>query len=286
MSSGRYTAFLNGMREQGYIAGRHFTLEERFAAGNVEALATAAQELVRLKVDVIVASGNPAVQAAQKVTADTPIVVAATSDPVRDGFAVSLEHPGRNITGLYTSSAELIDKRLELARLLLPKLSRLAVLSNPANSGHSASLKVVESFAAKARIGVQALQARTPDDINRAFDDIARERAQALFILADTFFLSQARQVSELALKHKLPTLAWTRAFAAAGGLMSYGQDSNDNFRLAAGYVDKILRGANPADLPFSRTPKVNLTVNRRTFRALGLAVPREIESRVDEVIE
>jgi putative ABC transport system substrate-binding protein len=286
IATGRYKSFLDGMHDQGYVAGRHFTLEERFAAGNTEALAAAARELVRLKVDVIVATGNPAVQAAQKATSDVPIVVTATGDPVREGFALSLVRPGRNITGLYSSSFELIGKQMELFQLLLPKLSRVAVLQSPANSNHPVMVKTAESFAAKSRIGVQVLQARTKDDIDRAFDDMARGRAQALLICADTFFLQQAPQISELAIKHRLPTLAWTREFTAAGGLMSYGQDANDNFRLAAGYVDKIFKGLKPSELPFSRSPKVSLTINRRTFRALGLTLSKELEARVDEVIE
>jgi putative ABC transport system substrate-binding protein len=284
--TGRYKAFLDGMREQGYVPGRDFILEERFAAGNTEALAVAASELVRLKVGVIVATGSPAVAAAQKATSYVPIVVTQTADPIGEGFAVSLVRPGRNITGMYSSTLEIVSKQIELFQLLLPKLSRVAVLENPANASHAATLKAAESFAAQARINIQLQRAQTRDDILRAFDDIARQRAQALLILPDTFLLSQAPQISELGVKHRLPIMGWTREFAAAGGLMSYGQDAIDNFRLAAGYVNKIFNGANPAELPFSRTPKVSLTINRRTFRALGLPVPREIESRVDEVIE
>ena len=286
MATGRYKAFLDGMREQGYVAGRDFTLEERFAAGNTEALAAAARELVRLKVEVIVATGSQAVLAAQNATSYVPIVVTQVADPIAEGFAVSLVRPGRNITGTYSSSLEIVSKQIELFQLLLPNLSLMAVLGNPGNGSHAAALKAAESFAAQARIKVQSLQARTQDDIDGAFDSMSRQRSQALLVFADTFLLSQAPQISELALKHRLPIMGWTREFAAAGGLMSYGQDAIDNFRFAAGYVNKIFNGANPAELPFSRTPKISLTINRRTFRALGLTLPREIESRVNEVLE
>jgi putative ABC transport system substrate-binding protein len=286
IATGRYKAFLDGMREQGYVAGRDFTLEERFAAGNTETLGAAAQDLVRLKVDLIVATGSQAVRAAQKATSDVPIVVTQIADPIGEGFAVSLVRPGRNITGMYSSSLEIVSKQIELFQLLLPNLSLMAVLGNPSNGSYRAALKAAESFAAQTQVKIQSLQARTQDDIERAFEDMARQRPQALLIFADTFLLSQAPQISELAIKRRLPIMGWTREFAAAGGLMSYGQDAIDNFRLAAGYVTKIFRGAKPAELPFSRTPKVSLTINRRTFRALGLTLSREIESRVDEVIE
>lgn len=274
------------MRDLGYIQGKNYTLEERFSAGSTDALAAAAQELVGRRVKVLVTTGNPAVQAARKATSDIPIVVTATADPVREGFAASLERPGGNITGLYTSAAELVGKQLELLQLQLPKLSRLAVLMNPASTSHPRIVKNVEAWGVKNRIAVHAWPVRTEADIEAAFSGMGRERTQAVLVCADTFFLQQASQISGLGLKQKIPAVAWTRAFTAAGALMSYGQDSNDNFRLAAGYVDKLFKGAKAADLPFSRTPKVSLTVNKRTFRALGLTVSKEIESRVDEVIE
>ena len=180
MTTGRYRAFLDGMREQGYVPGKNFTLEERFASGDANELASAAQALVQLKVDVIVATGNPAVQAARKATRDIPIVVTATADPVREGFAATLERPGGNITGLYTSAAELVEKQLELLRLQLPKLSRLAVFPNPASTSHLRILKNVEQWADKAHVSVQGLEISTTSDIERAFADLARARAQAL----------------------------------------------------------------------------------------------------------
>jgi len=286
MATGRYDAFVKGMREQGYVAGKNFTMEERFAGGNMDALAAAANELVRLRVEVIVATGNPAVQAARKATKEIPIVVTATADPVREGFAASLERPGSNITGLYTSAAELVTKQLELVRLQLPKLSRIALLTNPASTSHPRIVKNVEAWGAQNRVAVHSYPVTNQADIESAFAGMARERTQALLVCADTFFLQQATQISQLALKQRLPTIAWTKPFTQAGALMSYGQDSNDNFRLAAGYVDKLFKGAKAAELPFARTPKVSLTVNRTTFRALGLTVSKEIESRVDEVIE
>lgn len=286
MNTGRYQAFLDGMRERGYVAGHHFTLEERFADGSTDALATAAQDLVRLRVELIVATGSQSVQAARRATADVPIVVTATSDPIHEGFAQSLARPGRNITGLYTSAAELIEKQIELLRLLLPKLSRLAMLSNPANTGHPLMLGAAREAGAKYGIAVHPHEARTQSEVSRAFAALGHERAQALLICADTFFLQQAQRISALAIQQRLPTLAWTREFAEAGGLMTYGQSVNENFRLAAGYVDQIFGGGKPSEMPFSRSSKVVLTVNRKTFRALGLSLPRSIESRVDEVIE
>ena len=286
IASGRYKAFIDGMRVHGYVLGKNFTLEEHFAEGSADALAGAAKELAALKVDAIVATGNQAVEAAQKATGAIPIVCTAASDPVGQGFASSLARPGGNVTGLYTSTVELVGKQLEVLELLLPKLSRLAVLSNPGNSAHLLMLKSIQAFEAKSGVSGQTLRARTPADIELAFGTMARERAQAVVILADTFFLQQAPQISQLAVKHGLPTLSWTREFTEAGGLMSYGQDLNDNFRLAADYLDKIFKGAKAAELPFSRSPRIRLTLNRRTFKALGLALPRELEIRADEVIE
>jgi len=286
MDSGRYQLFLDGMRELGYVEGKNLAIETRFADGKTGPLPDLAAELVRLKVDVIVATGTPVYQALQKATRTIPIVITVSADPVGEGFAASLARPGGNITGLSSANLDLTAKHLELLTTAVPRLSRVAVLINPAHRGHPARLKIIQAAALKTGMQVLPVDAPTPDGIGRGFASMSRERAQAVIILGDSFFDQQERQITALALKHRLPSIFVVRDFAEAGGLMSYGQNQADNFRRAATYVDKILKGAKPGDLPIEQPTKFELVINMKTARALGITIPQSILVRADKVIE
>lgn len=287
MATGRHQSFLDGMRTFGYIAGRDFALEERFADGKRELLRAHAEELARRKVDAVVAGGSPAVSEMRRASATTPIVVAIMGgDPVRDGYAASLARPGGNVTGVYTSNAELLPMQIELLAKVAPAAKRIAALSNPANPVHPGLMEVVQAAARKAGAEAIAVKSSTPAQIDEAFEEMKRAGAGGLVVLGDTFFIQQSRQIAALALRNRLPLVSTTREYVDAGGLFSYGENANENFRLAAGYVDKILRGARAGDLAFSRSQRPHLVVNRKTFAALGLAVPQELAVRADAVIQ
>jgi len=274
------------MRDLGYVEGKHFVIEARYADGKTERLPDLAAELVRSKVDVIVATGTPLYQALQKATKTIPIVITTSPDPVRDGFAASLARPGGNFTGLSSNNAEAIPKHVELLMTAVPRLSRIAVLRNPDNVGSFPQLKSIQAAAQKTGLQVLPVDARTPDGIERGFSTMAKERAEAVIIPGDTFFLQQVRQIAELALKHRLPSTYVTREYAEAGGFMSYGQNITENFRRAATYVDKILKGAKPGELPIEQPTIFELVINRKTARAIGLTIPQELLLRADRVIE
>jgi putative tryptophan/tyrosine transport system substrate-binding protein len=284
--TGRYAAFLQGMRELGYIEGKDFAIEGRFADGDAERLPGLAAELVRAKVDLIVTTGTPVNHAAKKATAVIPIVMTLSVDPVADGLVQSLAQPGGNVTGLTTLSAQLSQKHVELLSALLPKLSRIGALLNPANVGNLIQLKFLRDAAQNAGIAVARADARTPEEIERSLANIATERPEALVIASDALFLQQRHQIAELVRKHRLPAIALSSEHAAAGSLMSYGPDLRDNFRRAATYVDRIFRGANPGELPIEQPAKFEMVINLRTARTLGLAIPQEMRFRADRVIE
>jgi putative ABC transport system substrate-binding protein len=284
VDAGRYDAFLKGMGELGYVEGKHFVMEGRYADGRFERLPGLAEELLRLKVDVIVAEGNAANRAAQQATATIPVVLTVSPDPVGQGFAASLARPGGNVTGL--ASGDTASKYFELITVAVPKLSRVAVLSNPANAGHAERLATIRAAAQKAGITVVSLGARNQEDIERSFARMTQERVKAVVILADTYFAEQERRIAELALKHRLPSIFNTPEYPDAGGLMSYGPDLNENFRHVATFVDRIFKGAKPGDLPFELPMRLYLIINRRTAKAIGLAIPQELLLRADKVIE
>ena len=275
-----------GLRDLGYVEGKNIIIESRWAEAKYERLPGMALELVGLKVDVIVAAAPPAVHAAQKATTTIPIVFAAVGDPVGSGFVASLSRPGGNITGLSNISVDLSSKWVELLRVAVPKLSRVAVLVNPGHPDHPAFLKNVQSAAKTTGVNVSPLQASTASQIEAAFGAMKRERAGALIVLPDSLFRTQAPQIAEFAAKNRLPTMFWSRGLAEAGGLMSYGQDLAEHYRRAATYVDKILKGAKPQDLPVEQPTRLELIINRRTAKALGLTIPQELLLRADEVIE
>ena len=279
-------SFKQGMRELGYVEGRNLVLELRFADGKAGRLPALAAELVKLNVDVIVATDTPATRAAQQATTAVPIIMANIIDPVGSGFVTSLARPGGNISGLSNMTSEVSPKHVELLAAMVPKLSRLAVLLNPANSGHPGILKSIQAAADKVAIKILPLEAETPQKIESAFAAMTQERAGAVIVAADAFFLQQHQQIAELAIRYRLPCISGFRQFAEAGIMMSYGQDVADFWRRSATYVDKILKGAKPGDLPIEQPTKFQLLINLKTAKALGLTVSKELRFRADELIE
>ena len=243
-------ALIRGLRELGYMEGKNIIIEERWADGKYEHLPGLAAELVQMKVDVILAGGTPAVQAAQRATTTIPIVMVRVGDPVGSGLVASLSRPGRNVTGLSNMSAEVASKYLELLRAAVPTLSRVTVLVNPANPLHSDLLKRVRATEKTNGVTISPVEASTASQIEAAFGAMTRERAGALIVLADPFFSSQARRIAGLATQQRLPTMFSYRDAGESGGLMSYGQNPAEYYYRAATYVDKILKGAKPGDLP------------------------------------
>jgi putative ABC transport system substrate-binding protein len=281
-----YDAFIEGMRELGYIEGKNLTIEWRFADGKFERLPGLAGELVRMKLEAIVTHTTPSTEALQRATSAIPIVMTSIADPVASGFAASLARPGGNITGLSIITIDLSPKYLELLKIMMPALSRAAVLVNPGNSTHPATLKSIQAAAQQRGVKVLPVEARTAEEIERGFAAMRRERVDAVIIPGDGFFIGQRRQITELAVRNRLPSMCAFREFVEAGGLMSYGQNITDFYRRAATYVDKILKGAKPGELPIEQPLKIHLAINRKTANALGLTIPQELLLRADEVIE
>jgi putative ABC transport system substrate-binding protein len=281
-----YDSFRQGMRELGYVEGKTCAIQARFADGRYDRLPVLAQELIRAKVDVLVAGTTLGVQAAKKATSSVPIVMVAIPDPIGEGFAASLSRPGGNITGLTTIVTEASAKQIELLRSVIPHLSRLAVLINPANPSDSLILEQVGGAAFSSGLKVSAVEATTAAEIEAGFVAMTRARAEAVIVAADSLFDLQREHIAKLALKNRLPSIYSNRDFTLAGGLMSYGQDLGDQYRRAAIYVDRILKGAKPSDLPIERPLVLELVINRGTARALGLALPTELLLRADRVIE
>jgi len=286
MDAGRYAALIEGLRERGYVEGKNFVIEARYADGNADRTDGFAAELVRQKVDLIVSTGTVASHAAQRATATIPIVVTVTTDPVGDGFAASLARPGGNITGMSSGGEDTVQKLVELLMVAVPKLQRIAVITNPANSAHSPQLLSIQAAARQAGKQILPMDVRTPIEIERGFATIARDRIDAVIILADTFLFQQRTQTAALTLKYRLPSIYPQSQYAEAGGLMSYGADNNDNFRRAGIFVDKILKGAKPGDIPFEQPTLYYLVINRRTANALGIKLNNELLTRADKVIE
>jgi putative ABC transport system substrate-binding protein len=281
-----YGPFRQGMRELGYVEGKNLVIEWRSAEGKAERLPDLAAELVQLKVDVIVVAGAAATSAAQKATTTIPIVMGATTDPAGSGFAKSLARPGANITGLSIVTVDISPKHLEMLLSMVPTLSRVAVMLNPTNAGHLAILKRVEAAAQKVGVKILPVNARTPQEIEKAFSIIAKENAKAVIAAADALFNQQVRQIAELSAKNRLPTISVIREYVEAGGLMSYGPKLADSYRRAATYVDKIFKGTKPGDLPVEQPMTFELFINRKTAKALGLTIPQSLLISADKVIE
>jgi putative ABC transport system substrate-binding protein len=274
------------MRELGYVEGKTCIILSRFADGKYDRLPRLAEELVRSKVDVIVAGTTLSVQAARKATTRIPIVMVAIPDPIGEGFAASLSRPGANITGLSTIVTEASAKHLELLRTVTPNLSHVAVLINPSNPSDALILEQIGGAAFSSRVKVSAFEAATATEIETGFAAIARARAEAVIVAADPFFDVQRDQIAKLAVKHRLPTIYSNRELPEAGGLMSYGQDLAGQYRRAANYVDKILKGAKPSDLPIEQPTKFDFVINLRTANTIGLALPQSLVARADQVIQ
>ncbi len=285
-STGLYDSFRQGMRDLGYIEGKTCVIRARFAEGKYERLPGLGEELVRSKVDVIVAGTTLSVQAAKKATTRVPIVMVAIPDPIGEGFAASLSRPGGNITGLSTIVTEASAKHLELLRIVIPNLSHIAVLINPSNPSDSLILEQISGAAFSSGVKVFLVEASTATQMEAAFSAMTRERAEAVIVAADPFFDVQRDQIARFAVKHRLPTIYSNSESTEAGGLMSYGQAMTAQYRHAASYVDKILKGAKPSDLPVEQPLVLELVVNRKTAKALGLALPRELLLRADKVID
>lgn len=278
--------FVRGMSDLGYVDGKNLLIESRSAEGKVERLPGLADDLVRLKVDVIVTAGRVATGAAQKATVTIPIVMGNSIDPVGYGFVRSLAHPGGNITGLSDLTTDTGPKLLEMLRSVMPSLSHVAVLVNPTNSSQLLFVKGVQSTAQSMSLTMVPVEARTAADIEKAISAIARGKAGAIIVLSDGVLLEHRRQIAELTAKYRLPTMSNNREYVDAGALMSYGPELADQFRRAAGYVDKILKGAEPGDLPVQQPTKLELVINLKTAKALGLTVPQSLLLRADEVIQ
>jgi putative tryptophan/tyrosine transport system substrate-binding protein len=278
--------FLEGMRALGYVEGQHFVLEVRSTEGQYERFPALAAELVRLKVDVLLAVGNTsATLAAKDATTTIPIVMVGVGDPVGSGLVASLPQPGGHVTGLAAVTPDLVGKQLELLKELLPTVSRVAVLWTPANPIHALSLR--EADVAAQRLGVQLhrVEARGPDAFDSAFAAMTRVHAGALLVLGDTMFRLHGRRLAELAVTNDLPTMNQVREFVEAGGLLYYGVSRSDMVRRAATYVDKILKGAKPGDLPVEQPMTFELVINLKTAQALGLTIPPTLLFQATEVI-
>jgi putative tryptophan/tyrosine transport system substrate-binding protein len=281
-----YEAFRAGLRGLGYVEGRNIRFEYRYADGFIDRLPGLAAELVRLNPNVIVSAPLPANLALQKATSTIPIVMATGADPVGFGLVQSLSHPGANITGLTNFAEELASKQLDLIRELLPRLSRVGTIVNVTNPLHVPEWRETQIAAGNASLALVRFDYNVPEDLERAFAEFTREKVEAVLVPPDTSFGVYRGRIAELAAQSRLPAIYFTRPYAEAGGLLSYGPDLSEGYRRAATFVAKILKGAKPADLPIERPTKIELIINLKAARALGLLVPPRLLARADEVIE
>jgi putative ABC transport system substrate-binding protein len=279
-------AFRQGLRELGYVEGQNFVVEYRSADGRSERFPDLAAELVRLKVDVILTRGTPAVLAAKNATRTIPVVMAASGDPVLSGVVASLARPGGNVTGLSAIVGEISGKRLELLREVIPGVSRVVGLFNMSNPIDALQWKETEIAASSLRVQLQLLDVRKPGDFGGAFDVATKQRAGALVAGVDALTWANRRSIVDLAAKNRLPAIYGAREFVDAGGLIGYGVSYPHLYHRAASFVDKILKGAKPADLPVEQPTKFELVINLKTAKALGLTIPPSVLARADEVIQ
>src|SRR5205809_2133093 len=282
----RTEAFRQGLRELGYVEGKNIVIEWRFAEGKADRLPALAAELVRLKVDIIITAGPQVTRPAKEATSTIPIVMAQDPDPIGNGFVASLARPGGNITGLATLAPELSGKQLELMKEIVPRLSRVAVLGTSTRPGNAQSLKETELAAGAFGVKLQYLDILGHKDIETAFRAASKGRANAVLVLTSAVAISQRTQITDLAVKNRLPAIYDGAEFVEDGGLMTYSASQNDLYRRAATYVDKILKGAKPGDLPVEQPTKFELVVNQKTAKVLDLTVPPSLLARADEVVE
>ena len=280
-------AFEDGLRDLDYRVGQNIVIEYRFADARMERLPALAADLVRLNVDAIVTGTNPSTVAARQATTTIPIVMAFGNDPVGAGLIASLARPGGNVTGVTADTGdEIFGKRLELLKNIVPKLSRVAVLWNPDFAPNQGRWKVTSDAVRKLGLQVLSMEARGSDDLESAFNAMVKERANALLVLLDPVLFNYRGQIGTMATKNRLPAVAELRDMAVAGLLLTYGVDPRGAWRRAAGYVDKILKGAKPSDLPIEQPTKFEMVINLKTAKALGLTIPQSVLLRADEVIE
>jgi putative ABC transport system substrate-binding protein len=282
----RIEAFRQGLRELSYVEDKNIVIEWRFGEGKLDRLPALVAELVRLKVDVILSAGAAVTRPAKDATRTIPIVMAQDTDPVGNGFVASLARPGGNITGLSSYSAELNGKRLELLKEIVPKLSRLAVVGESTYPGNAQSLKETEFAAGALKVQLQYLDVLDSKDIETAFREASKGRADGVLMLQSAVLNSQRKQTAELAIKSRLPAIYYAPEFLDAGGLMSYATSITDLYRRAATYVDKILKGAKPADLPVEQPKKFELIINLKAAKQIGLTIPPNVLVRAEKVIK
>src|SRR5467141_3681383 len=281
-------AFWRGLHELGWVEGKNIAIEWRYAEGNARRLPDLAAELVRLRVDLIFAESTPAARAVKQATATIPIVFSPIADPIGSGLVANLARPGGNITGIAFMAPELGGKRLELLKQAVPGMTRVGVLSHPRDPSEATVTSVLEQTEAAARaLGVQLLrlEAQGPNDFDRVFAAMSRERVGGLILIPSAMFIDERRRIVNVVVKDRLPAMFYFREFAEVGGLMSYGPNFRELFRRAATYVDKILKGAKPGDLPVEQPTKFELVINLKTAKALGLTIPQSLLLRADEVI-
>jgi putative ABC transport system substrate-binding protein len=280
-------AFREGLNQLGYVEGKNIAVEWRYAEGSGERLSELAAELVRLNVDVIVTASTPAIRAVQQATKTIPIVMANVGDPVAQGFVANLARPGGNITGFTNLSPDLSTKRLELIKDIAPKVLRVAVFSNAAQ--HGPAMKNMEAASQSLRLRLLQTEVRTPDDLEAAFKAAARERADALITMPNPLLRLDSgarKRIVDFTLKQRIPSMYEGNEYLVAGGLASYGADDRSNYRRAANYVDKILKGTKPADLPVEQPMKFEFVINLKTAKQIGLTIPPEVLARADKVIK
>ena len=282
----RIEAFRQGLSELGYVEGKNIVIEYRFAEGKLDRFPALASELVRLKVDVVLTGGPIATRSAKQATATIPIVMAYDDDPVGSGFVTSLARPGGNITGLSTLAPEISGKQMELLKEIVPKVSRVAVLGNAIQPGNPQALREINLVADAFGVQLQYLEIQAPKGIETAFQAASKGRADAILVMASPITFSQRRQVAELAVKSRLPAIYSRPEYVEDGGLVFYGVSYTDLFRRAATYVDKILKGTKPADLPVEQPKKFEFIINLKAAKQIGLTIPPNVLVRADKVIK
>ena len=287
--SGRHllAAFRQGLRERGWVDGQNIVIEERYADGVLDRLRALVAELIRLKVDVIVTTSSATTWAAKDATRSIPIVMTVSADALGEGLVTSLARPGGNITGMtYLVGPEIAGKQLQLLKDLVPNAMRVAVLTNPTNKSHAALARELKVAAQSLGVQLHVVEAPSPDQLDNAFDAMTREHAGALLVLTDSIFVGQRRRIVDLAARAKLPAIYYQREYVDAGGLISYGASLWDMFHRSAADVDKILRGAKPADIPIEQPTKFDLVINLKAAKALGITISPSLLQRADEAIQ
>ena len=279
-------AFQQGLRELRYFEGQNIIIEQRYAAGRSDRLPELLAALISLNVNVLIAAGDPAVHAAKKATSTIPIVMVTSPDPVGTGLVASLAHPGGNVTGLSDLHGGVITKRLELLKEVVPSVSRVAVLLNPANRSNPLQLKDIQAVAPAFRVTLISLEVKGPDDFDHTFTTIGKEQPGGLFVIGDRLFATHRKRIFEFVIKSRLPAVYSQGEYVEAGGLMSYGTNFADQYRRAAVYVDKILKEAKPADLPVEQPMKFEFIINLKAAKQIGLTIPPNVLVRADKVIK